>query len=440
MTTASASVIVPHSLELTATVLFALAVLHTFAASKLQAFGSRFPEGSVPENLFHLLGEVEVVFGLWAGLLFLAFGFQTDFTNALNFTESLNFTEPLFVLAIMTIAATRPVITAAEGLIQGIPNLPGIPKNLREPVRLISILTLGPLLGSFITEPAAMTVTAILLLNRYLRSPETARQRSPWFLHGLLAVLFVNVSIGGVLTPYAAPPVLMVASKWNWTLETMLDSFGWRAALAVFLNAVLFTATFRNEIHAAAHGADETPATGKKVPLWLIVIHVAALLGVVLTSHHPVVSTGILLYFLGIAAVTQEYQSELRLRESLLVAFFLGGLVYFSPLQAWWIRPLLDSFSSFTLFLGASALTAITDNAAVTTLGSLSPTLSEASKHALVAGAVTGGGLTLIANAPNPAGYAILKDAFGDRGVGAGRLFLAALLPTLIAGCCLMLL
>ncbi len=47
-------------------------------------------------------------------------------------------------------------------------------------------------------------------------------------------------------------------------------------------------------------------------------------------------------------------------------------------------------------------LTAITDNAALTYPGSLIDSMSVEAKYMLVAGAVTGGGLTVIANAPNP--------------------------------------
>jgi Na+/H+ antiporter NhaD/arsenite permease-like protein len=78
-------------------------------------------------------------------------------------------------------------------------------------------------------------------------------------------------------------------------------------------------------------------------------------------------------------------------------------------------------------------LTAITDNAALTYLGSLVPGLSDEFKVALVAGAVTGGGLTVIANAPNPAGVAILRNRFTDDTVHPLGLLAGAALPTLVA-------
>jgi Na+/H+ antiporter NhaD/arsenite permease-like protein len=85
------------------------------------------------------------------------------------------------------------------------------------------------------------------------------------------------------------------------------------------------------------------------------------------------------------------------------------------------------------LYFIATALTAITDNAALTYLGSLVEGTSDAFKYALVAGAVTGGGLTVIANAPNPAGYSILKDHFRDESISPLWLLVAATPPTVVA-------
>jgi Na+/H+ antiporter NhaD/arsenite permease-like protein len=104
-------------------------------------------------------------------------------------------------------------------------------------------------------------------------------------------------------------------------------------------------------------------------------------------------------------------------------------------LQAYWLKPLIESLSGNALFFGATGLTAITDNAALTYLGSLVDGISDELKYALVAGAVAGGGLTVIANAPNPAGIGILQGAkvFKDEGISPLGLFLGALLPTVIA-------
>ncbi|MGO1893147.1 MAG: putative Na+/H+ antiporter, partial [Luteimonas sp.] len=99
----------------------------------------------------------------------------------------------------------------------------------------------------------------------------------------------------------------------------------------------------------------------------------------------------------------------------------------------WWLQPLLMNMSSDAVFFGAAALTAITDNAALTYLGSLVEGLSDEFKYMLVAGAVAGGGLTVIANAPNPAVMSIVRRYFTDETVNPLGLLIAALPPTLIA-------
>ena len=244
-------------------------------------------------------------------------------------------------------------------------------------------------------------------------------------------MLFVNVSIGGTLTPYAAPPVLMVANAWGLDVATMLKSFGWKAAVAVFVNAAGAAYLFRN--HLRKQAAISPALANLDVPVWIVTIHLLFLAGVVVFSHHPVVFVALFLFFLGFAEAYKHWQKRLILREGLMVAFFLGGLVVLGGQQRWWLQPLLADMSPTALYYGVTLLTAITDNAALTYLGSLVDGVSDAFKYSMVAGAVTGGGLTVIANAPNPAGFAILKDNFEDGAIGAAGLAAAATLPTLVA-------
>jgi len=176
---------------------------------------------------------------------------------------------------------------------------------------------------------------------------------------------------------------------------------------------------------------------GLASPVWLRGLHLLFLGLIVLMVHHPTVFLGIFLFFLGLTAITPEFQERLKLRESLLVAFFLGGLVVLGGLQRWWLEPLIRNLDTVPLFLGATLLTAFTDNAALTYLGSQIPQVSEPFKYALVAGAVAGGGLTVIANAPNPAGFSILRETFGPEGISPAGLAAGAAVPTLIAMACL---
>jgi hypothetical protein len=398
--------------------IFALAVLHTFCTKYFEHLAHIHPRHA---GIWHLLGEIEVVFGLWAMVLALTMFALVGQANTLQYLESLNFTEPLFVFAIMVIAGTRPILQVCGLLVQRIASLVPLPSAL---THYFFLLLVVPLLGSWITEPAAMTLAALML-----RDSVFSAQASERLKYATLGVLFVNVSIGGTLTPFAAPPVLMVAATWGWDLTYMLQTFGWKTAIAVFVNAALATMLIRNELLRLG----EASMARLTVPPIMVIVHLAFLLGVVLFAHHPVVFMGLLLFFIGYASAYAVHQDRLILREALLVAFFLAGLVVLGGQQSWWLQPLLMSLNADAVFYGAIALTAITDNAALTYLASLVPGLSEEFKVAIVAGAVTGGGLTVIANAPNPAGVSILKDRFDEGAVSPGKLLLAALVPTAVA-------
>ena len=410
----------PTTVQLIGATLFAVAILHTFSTKFFERLAHTRPTHA---GLWHLLGEVEVVFGFWAMILMLAM-FATDgATAAAHYIDSRNFTEPMFVFAIMVIAGTRPILQVATAGVSLVGRAIPLPGSMGA---YFAILALVPLLGSFITEPAAMTLAALILSSRIFAPGISSRLK-----YVTLGVLFVNVSIGGVLTPFAAPPVLMVAAKWNWDIGFMLANFGWKAAVAVSINALGATLLFRKELaRLPLTGIDKS---GKRVPAALIMAHLAFLAGIVLFAHHPAIFMGLFLFFLGVTHAYTHYQDRLILREALLVAFFLAGLVVLGGQQQWWLQPVLMSMSSDAVFLGATILTAVTDNAALTYLGSLVEGLSDGFKYALVAGAVTGGGLTVIANAPNPAGMAILRGHFDDEAVNPLGLLLAALPPTIIA-------
>ncbi len=414
-------------IEIFATVCFFAAILHTFSVKWIQSWAQRYPEGSVSENILHLLGEVEVVFGLWAAVFLIFYSIVQGFASSIQYLEAQNFTEPAFVFVIMAVCSTRPILTLAMNLIERFSKL--LPFN-RQVAFYVSTMVIGPLAGSLITEPAAMTVTAIILLERFYK-----QGISQSLMYATIGLLFVNISIGGTLTPYAAPPVLMVASKWNWDLAFMFTNFGWKAIVSCVFSTAIVVLRFKKEL-AKLPWEDKKNRASTRIPLWISLAHLLFLGLIVFSSHHMVAFVGIFLFFLGLVKVTQEYQQEVKLREGLLVAFFLGGLVVLGAPQRWWLEPILTTLNTLPLFLGAIGLTAFTDNAALTYLGAQVTGLSDASRYALVAGAVTGGGLTVIANAPNPAGYGILNASFGESGISPFLLLTHALIPTLIAATC----
>jgi hypothetical protein len=405
------------TMQLVGAVLFALALIHTFSTKVFEHLAHRNPRHA---GLFHLLGEVEVVFGFWAFVLVIAMAFIAGGEAALGYAESRAYGEPAFVFVVMVIAASRPVLDAVRSLLQTLARLAPV----RTEVALAWMgLALVPLAGSLITEPAAMTLAALML------APLVFRPGMPeWRKYAALGALFVNVSIGGTLTSYAAPPVLMVAGSWGWDSAFMLTHLGWRAAIASLINATAVTLVLRPHLATPAAETARPP-----VPLAVSIIHLAFLAAVVMLAHHPVLFLGIFLLFLGFTRAYPRFQDTLILKEGLLVGFFLAGLVVLGGMQQWWLQPLISRLSPIELFFGALGLTAITDNAALTYLGSLIEGLSPHAQYLLVAGAVGGGGLTVIANAPNPAGAALLRAGFNDESIGALGLLLGALGPTVVA-------
>lgn len=408
-----------HTINIIAAVIFAIALIHTFTAKLFERLAHRYPRHS---GLFHLLGEVEVVFGFWSIVLIFAMWAASSGEQALAYVESRRYTEPLFVFVVMVVAASRPILQAVSWLIDLVARLVPIRTSLATAwLGLAGV----PLLGSLVTEPAAMTIAALMLAPRIFVPGVPER-----FKYLALGVLFVNVSIGGTLTSFAAPPVLMVASTWNWNSAFMLATIGWKAAIAVIVNATFAVFMLRKYLVDPVVSNENRV---ENVPMQVIAVHLAFLAAVVLFAHHQVVFLGIFMMYLGFVQAYSRHQSPPIIREALLVAFFLAGLVVLGGMQEWWLQPVVSSLSPKSLFFGATALTAVTDNAALTYLGSLIAGISPEAKYSLVAGAVAGGGLTVIANAPNPAGAALLKHGFTDASIGAGGLFLGALLPTLVA-------
>ena len=535
--------------NLVASLIFLCAILHTFLAGKFTAVAQRWESehherihrGEVGKNtvhmgagLFHFLGEVETVFGIWAVVLAGAVCYFYDWNTLVDYiNHKVNFSEAMFVVSIMILASTRPILYLSENCMRFVANLLG--GSLA--AWWVTMLTIGPLLSSFITEPAAMTITALLLSHKfYDLNPKNS------FKYATIGLLFVNVSIGGTLTHFAAPPVLMVAEAWSWDTPYMLTHFGWISVLSILISNALYFLIFRREFtrlqqeyqkkkikdelqhkflrhsrideeidrilldinydkevisslrqqidkkvtevrnglarrlkerymdklvamqfdpHLVKQAFDERfeevkimrmrkafprllpeeqrpvyidPQWDRRddsVPAWVVLFHVAFMLWIIINAHHPAMFIAGLLFFLGFAKVTTPYQNTLDLKAPLLVGFFLAGLVIHGGLQAWWIAPVLGGLSRVSLMLTATVLTAFNDNAAITFLSTLVPNFSETLKHAVVAGAVTGGGLTVIANAPNPAGQSLLKKYF-ENGVSPFGLLKAALVPTII--------
>jgi len=409
--------------EIVSTGCFFAAVVHTFLTGTFAKLAQKFPKGSLLENLLHYAAEVEVVFGLWAIVFLIFLGLDRGLDFSVQYMDQVNFSEAAFVTVIMAMASTKPVMLACEHLV--LSTAKRAPKNWQVSLYFLLTLIVGPLLGSLITEPAAMVVCVLLLKPLLFDGNQTSFMR-----YSTLAVILVNISIGGTLTHFAAPPVIMVSKIWQWDLGFMLMNFGWKSAIIVTINALMLYAVNYRELKNIEL---PLPQKTRMPPIWLMVSHVGFIFLVVQYHSRMAFFIPLFLLFLGWTDVTREYQDGIKIREALLVGFFIGGLVLIGQSQAWWIKPLIGSLGHGQVFLGATALTAITDNAALTYLATLISHMDEETRYLIVAGAVSGGGLTVIANAPNPIALGLLKDNFPDGGISPVLLFKFALLPTIVA-------
>ncbi|MBV8376493.1 MAG: putative Na+/H+ antiporter [Verrucomicrobia bacterium] len=435
------------------TIIFLCAILHTFLTSRFMHISHRYQQEfealadrekesrqSVERQrdalqfraqFFHFMGEVEAVFGIWLVPLFSLIVLMKGWPTLVAYITSLNPAEPVFVVVIMAMASSRPILRLTENWLAKAAALGGSTPGSW----WFSLLTLGPLLGSFITEPAAMTICALLLRQKFY-----ALKPSKGLSYATLGLLFVNISVGGTLTNFAAPPVVLVATKWSWDIHHMLANFGWKAALGIVLANIVYYSRYRSELSQLKRIRADEKDKRRVIPWQITMVHVLFLVWTVFTSHYVSLVVLGFLFFLAFVEATDRHQGVMRLRGPMLVGFFLASLVVHGGFQKWWIAPVLSGLSEWPMMIGGIILTAFNDNAAVTYLASLVPGLAPSLRYAVVAGAVTGGGLTVIANAPNPAGQSILAPSFGEDGVSPGCLFLGAIVPTIIMALAFMLL
>ena len=445
---------------LVATLIFFCAIIHTFLASKFMKISHRLQERhdakiraegrtaddkphdeaiddvSHSATIMHFLGEVEAVFGIWLVPLAIAFlvhfGISWDSWHRFEeFIGNVHYTEPLFVVVIMAISSSRPILRFAENALERAASLGGKTAG----AWWLSIMCIAPIFGSFITEPAAMTIAALLLGKKFYALRPSVR-----FSYATLGLLFVNVSVGGTLTHFAAPPVLMVVRPWNWDIAHMFVNFGWKAFFGVLICNGLYYAVFKKEFAKLNRAQGEQSGAPLRwhdrddpIPWYVTLVHLGFLAWTVFTLHVPALFIGGFLFYLAFVQATEHHQNAVVLKGPLLVGFFLAALVTHSKFQGWWIDAIISQLGDVPLMVGSTILTAFNDNAAITLLATQAYELTDAAKYAVVAGAVTGGGLTVIANAPNPAGQSILRKYFGG-GVSPAGLFLGAVGPTIIMG------
>lgn len=417
--------------------IFVLAVLHTLFANVFTHLSEKVAKAHAKNGaqdvsffaeVLHFLGEIELVFALWVVPLIFTITAFYGWDDVLYYLDSRVYVEPFFIVVVMSLASTRPIIQLAERSLHSLARLFGDTKA----VWWLCIMTIGPVLGCLITEVAALTISALLLKEKlFIYNPPKR------LAYGTLGLMFVNFSVGGVLTNFAAPPALTLSRCWNWSALDFFHQFGWRVLIGIavvnFLYYIFFRSDFKKlkRVHYKEEKAVGSDKRKGKVPVWITLIHAAFLIWTIMMAHYPPVFMGSYLLFLGFHQATRGYQYQLNLRRPLMVGLFLAGLIIHVGFQEWWIEPLIGDLGFGALMLSGTLLTAFNENTTVAALACLIDDLAPLMRYALVAGIVAGGGLTIIAHAPNPVGQALLRRYFGGE-ISQRKLFLSALGPTII--------
>ena len=99
----------PQSIQILATVLFAVAIIHTFS---VPVFARLAHKPGPHAGLWHFMSEVEAVFGMWALVLLIMMAVIAGVPTAVEYMDTRNFTEPLFVFAIMVVLLIHGVGSA----------------------------------------------------------------------------------------------------------------------------------------------------------------------------------------------------------------------------------------------------------------------------------------------------------------------------------------
>ena len=423
--------------HLIALILFICAIIHTLSVHKIHNWARELEKrqgGNSSRNLgvqaLYFLSEVEIVFGVWVIPLFIIMSWIYGCSVALGYINTRDYTEALFVVVILALTSTRPIVRVAERFIGFIAKTLGGSLS----AWWLSLLTIGPILGSFITEVGSMALAALLLARQFY-----THRPSQHLAYATIALLFVNISVGGVLTNFASPAVLILSHSWHWTTMDMFIHFGWKAVLGIIVSNFLYWIYFRKEFSILNQRhrlsgklfTESSTESTVPVPLWITIVHILFIVWIVASSHYPAIFIASFILFLGFYHATREHQYTMHLIRPMMVGLFLAGLVVHGGLQGWWVIRILEGLSPLGVMGMAMSLTAFNDNAAISYLATLVPNWTDAYQYAIFTGVIAGGGLTVIGNAPNPAGYVILSKYF-DKGINPVKLFLAAAIPTMI--------
>lgn len=426
----------PVPFEILTLIVFICAIIHTFLTPRLFLLSKKMAvkaeKGKKNWRIYHFCSEliyfaseVEVVFGLWVFPLIVAYPFFFSTKEVVNYINSHDYSAPFYFTVIMVIVGTRPILYFAEGLLEKLAKL-----GKDTPAAWWwTIMMAGPLLSIILKEPGAMTLSAIVLAHKFYHYKPSLK-----FQYATLALLFSNISLSALLNPYASKSLFLISSELRWEFQYLFFQFGWKALIAILLNNTTYFFFFRKEFQKS-NFPKKIPLRKKSrhaPPLWITIIHLIFVFLIAYNASYFPIFIAFFVIFLGFYRATSFYQDPLKLQPAILVGFFFASLMLHGELQAWWVSAIWNNLSPWMTLVSSTIFSTFIDDATLLYIFSKLPRpLFENSINYVIAGALSSGGLTIIANGPNLIGYSFLREFFGEK-ISFFPLFLAALLPTVI--------
>lgn len=430
--------ILPHysvPLQIGALACFILSIVHIFMIPVFARLYRNYQNKRIafPEDWkrflwlgewYRLMSTIELVFLLWSVPLFFWFLYTEGYKGTMAYLNTRNYTFSMFIIVMWLLLGSKPISYAVEHAFAKIANIGRqSPKSW-----WLTVMFVAPLSTIFLRETGAIIIATTLLAKYfYDLSPSTR------FSYATMGLLFSNVSIGGLLTTSSSRSLSMILRTLRWDNYEVMTHFGWKALLAICLSTTVYYYLFRREFHHFPRKIEHIINAGRKIPIWIICVHIAMAFAAMRFRSAPVLMGGVCIFYVFFHRLTVFYQNKIDFWKVCCLGVFFIGMSFVGGLQEWWILKLVKNSSDFGYMWAAYILSIFLDNVLVNLMMHDLPVVTDCYLYLVVAGCMSAGGLTLIANTPNIVSFATLRPFFQKPSFSFWKLFLASLFPSVLA-------
>ncbi|MBQ8498549.1 putative Na+/H+ antiporter [Chlamydia sp.] len=422
-------------LRIGSAILFFSAVIHTFLTPwltrlyeeyqhKKMLFPERWRQYLWLSEFLRIVSRVELVFVLWAVPLFFLFLYTEGYRVTMAYFDSRNYVFSLFIIVMLILLESRPIEYFSQKIFATIAKI----GNQSPICWWWTIMIAAPLSAFFLKESGAMIIAATLLSKHFYKfSP------SPKLCYATMGLLFSNISISGLTSSFSSRALLTILPEIKWTNSFIISHFSWKVVLAILVSTTIFFCIFRKEFKKFPKTIPSSTMMSDRVPLWIIFIHVLLVGCVILSRAIPLFLGFLLVFYLGFQRFTIFYQNPIKTAKVCFVGLFYIGIVIFGELQEWWVLDLMHGMPDFGYMMTSYLFSIFLDNALVNHIVHNLPMANDCYLYLVLVGSMSAGGLTLVSNMPNIVGYLILRPTFPHSDISLIRLFLSAVVPSIVS-------